>query len=67
MYIFIFSDIYIYIYIYIYNSSEIIDHTCDDNGINLLNAEEESYTTSIHSINETNDISMNHDDNFIHK
>ena len=40
------------------NSAEIIDHTCDENGINLLNTEEEADVTSIHSINATNDMSM---------
>ena len=49
------------------NPSEIIDHICDDNGINLVNTEEESDITSINSINATNDISMNDDDNYIHK
>ena len=34
---------------------------------NLLNTEEESDVTSINSINATNDISMNDDDNFIVK
>ena len=49
------------------NSSEFIDHTCDDNVINLLYTYEEVYVTSIHSINATNDISMNDDGNCIHK
>ena len=49
------------------NSAELIDHTCDDNGINLLNTEEESNITSIQSINGNNYISMNDDENFIHK
>ena len=44
-----------------------IDHTCDDNGINLLNTEEEAYATSIKYINGTNKISMNDDESFIHK
>ena len=44
-----------------------ISHTCHDNGINLLNTEEEAYITYIQSINVTNDISMNDDENFIHK
>ena len=44
-----------------------IDHTCDDNGINLLNTEEEADVTSIQSINGTNDIYMNDDEIFIHK
>ena len=33
----------------------------------LLNTEEEEYFTSINYINITNDISMNDDENFIHK
>ena len=45
------------------NSAEIIDHTCDYNGINLINTEEEVDATSIYSINETNEISMNDDEN----
>ena len=49
------------------NLLEVIDHTYDETGINLLNTEEESYVTSIHSINATNNISMYYDDNFIHK
>ena len=49
------------------NPAEVIDHTCDDNGSNLLNIEEEADLSSIHSINATNDISMNYDDNLIHK
>ena len=49
------------------NSSKIIDHTCDDNGINLLNKEEGDDVTSIHSINATNYISINYDENSIHK
>ena len=44
-----------------------IDHACDDNGINLVNTEEESYVTCINTINETNDISMNDDQEHIHK
>ena len=49
------------------SSAEVIDHTCNDNGNNLLNTEEESGDTSTHSINTTNEISMKYDDNFIHK
>ena len=49
------------------NSAEVIDCTCDDNGINLLNTIEKVYATSIHSIDSTNDISMNYNDNFVHK
>ena len=44
-----------------------IDHACDENGINLLNKEEEEDATLIHYINATNDTSINDDDNFIHK
>ena len=44
-----------------------IDYTCDDNGINLLNTKEEAGVTSIHYINGSNDISMNDDENFIRK
>ena len=46
---------------------EVIDHTCDDNLNNLLNYEEEAGVTYIISINGTNEISMNDDDNFTHK
>ena len=49
------------------NSAEIIDYTLDDNGINLVNTKEELYVTSIHYINETNEISMNDDDKYINK
>ena len=49
------------------NSVEVIDHACDDNQINLFNTDEEADITSIHSINATNDISRNDDDNFIGK
>ena len=41
--------------------------TCDENEKNLLNTEEEVDVTYIHSVNTTNDISMNYDENFIHK
>ena len=43
------------------NSTGVIDHTCDDNGINLLNTEEEADVTSIYYINGTNYLSMNDD------
>ena len=36
------------------NLAEVIYHTCDDNGIVLLNTEEEADVISIHSINATN-------------
>ena len=49
------------------NSAGVIDHTCDDNGINLLNTKEEADITSIHSINATNDIYMNDDEKVIHR
>ena len=50
-----------------HDSAGLIDHTCDDNGKHLLNTEEEVEVTSINSINATNEISINDDDNFIHK
>ena len=49
------------------NPSEIIDHTLDNNEINLVNKEEEVDFTYIHSIYITNDICMNDDENYIHK
>ena len=49
------------------NSTGVIDHTFDGNWINLLNTEEESNITSIQSINGNNYISMNDNENFIHK
>ena len=49
------------------NSKEIIEHACDNNGINLVNTQEEAGVTCIHAINETNDISVNDDDNYIQK
>ena len=49
------------------NSAEVIYHTCDYNEINLLYIQKEACITSIYSINATNDISMNNDNNFIHK
>ena len=49
------------------NSSEVIDHTCDQNGNNLFNTEGVVYFSSIHSINATNYISMNDDEKFIYK
>ena len=42
-------------------------HTCDDNGNNILNTDEETDFISIHYINATNDISMNYYDNFINR
>ena len=50
-----------------HNSTGVIYHTCDDNGNNLLNTEEEADFTSTQYINRTNDISMNDDEIFIHK
>ena len=50
---------------YHHNSEEVIDHTCDNNGINVPNTEEEADVTPIHSINKTNDISINDGENFI--
>ena len=49
------------------NQAEIIDHTCDDNVISLLNTEEEADVTSIKYINANNYISINDDENFSHK
>ena len=49
------------------NSSEVMDHTCDDNVNNLLNIEEEADVTYIHSINATNEISVNYYDKYMHK
>ena len=46
------------------NSSEVIDHTYDENGINFLNTEEEAGFTSIHYINTTTGISMNDYENY---
>ena len=40
-----------------------MDLTCDDNGNNVLNIEQEADITSIHSINEANGISMNDNEN----
>ena len=37
-----------------HNSSEVLDHKCDDNGNNLLNTDEEEAVISIHSINAAN-------------
>ena len=48
-------------------SVEIIDHVCDDSGINLVNTEEESDVIYISSTNRTNDIYMNYDGNYLHK
>ena len=44
-----------------------MDLTCDDNGNNVLNIDEEAYITYIHYINTTNDISMNDDENYMQK
>ena len=49
------------------NSAEVMDHTCGNNGNNALNIEEESDVTSINYINETTGISMNDDNNYMHK
>ena len=49
------------------NSTGVIDHKFDENGINELNSEEQADVTSFQSINETNEISMNDDENLIHK
>ena len=44
-----------------------MDHKCYDNGINLLNTEEETDVTYIHDINANIDISINDGENFIQK
>ena len=44
-----------------------MDHTRDENVNNVLNIEEEADIKYIHSINETNDISMNFDENYMQK
>ena len=44
-----------------------MDHICDENGNNVLYIEKGADVTSIHSINETNDISMNYDENYMQK
>ena len=49
------------------DSAKAMDHTCDDNGNNGINIGEEADVTYIHSINATNDISTNDDDNCMHK
>ena len=49
------------------NSAEMIDHKLDDNGINLVNIEEEADVISTHSMNETNNIYMNDDEKYIYK
>ena len=49
------------------NSTGVIDHTCDYNGINLLNTDKEAGVTSIKYINGTNEIYIYDEDNFIHK
>ena len=49
------------------NPAEINDHICDENGMNLVNTEEESDVTPIHYIKATNYISMNDDDTYINK
>ena len=49
------------------NSAEIIDHALDENGINLFNTKEAVDIKSINSINETNQISINDDENYIHE
>ena len=49
-----------------YNSAELIDHTCDDNGKNTPYRKKADFT-SINTINATNDLSMNDDNEFIHK
>ena len=52
---------------YYHNSTGVIAHACDENGINLFNTEEEAVFTSIQSNNGTNGIYINDDENVIHK
>ena len=47
------------------NPETLIDHTCNDNGNNLLNTKEEVDVTPIYSISATNDTSMNDYEIFI--
>ena len=49
------------------NSAGIIYHTCDDNGINVVNIEWDADITYIHAINEINDIYMNDAENYTYK
>ena len=44
-----------------------MDHTCEENGNNVLNIEEEADVTPVHSTDATNEISMNDDENYMHK
>ena len=44
-----------------------IDNTQYDNIINLVNTEEEAGIKYINSINETDHLSINDDNNYIHK
>ena len=44
-----------------------MDYTCDNKENNVLNIEEKVDVTSIHYINANNDISMNDDENYMHK
>ena len=48
-------------------STGVIDHTCDDNGVNLLNTEKQQGVTYINYINGDNDISMNDGEKNIQK
>ena len=43
-----------------------MDHTCDENGNIVLNVEKTDITY-IHSINSTNNVSMNEDDKYNYK
>ena len=47
--------------------AETIDNTLHDNRINLVDTEEEGDLNSIHSIDDTNHLSMLYDNNYIHK
>ena len=50
-----------------HSSAEVIYYTCDGNGNNLLDIEEEADVTSIHYINANIYISINDDKTFIHR
>ena len=49
------------------NSTGVVDHTYDYNGINLLKTEDSVDAASIQSINETNHVYMNDIEIFINK
>ena len=49
------------------NTVQIIDHTYNENGIFLVNREEEVDVANIHYINVANSVSMNDNYKIIHK